>query len=278
MIAQRPFIRHRLSTPSVSQSPFPPSYPHVGFIHPRILFTRIGISEHIFAKQNGLSIIRKTQKTLIYFGIVTALNILNTSDILQVRGTPASGKTILSRLLAHHIHQQDPAAHIIRLNSWDTTIVWNMGGWEAFLNAKGWKQGKKTFFIFDEAQMSYGDIDLWVGFFKELPSFKDQFAIAFASYGSPNSRISMGGTPIIVIDRQRVALVPIGHDDGLGAVGLFFSRMEFDDLVLKRFSSSEYYFHLSFFDAVFRLSGGHVGAIHDFVEIITTHNVRFLMM
>ena len=148
------------------------------------------------------------------------------SDILQVRGTPASGKTILSRLLAQHIHQleQDPAAHIIRLNSWGTTKVWNMGGWEAFLRAKGWQQGRKPFFIIDEAQMSYGDIDLWVGFFKELPSFKDQFAIAFASYGSPNSRISVGGTPIIVSDRRRVALVRIDHDDGLGAVGLLFSH------------------------------------------------------
>jgi len=153
-----------------------------------------------------------------------------------------------------------------------------MGGWEVFLGEKGWKQGKKTFFIFDEVQMSYNDIDLWVAFFKELPSFNDRFAIAFASYGSPNTHISVGGTLIIVSDRQRASLHPIDHRDGLGAAGLLFSREEFDDLVLKRFSSSEYYFDSSFFDAVFRISGGHVGGIHDFVEIIRGHDVRFFMM
>jgi hypothetical protein len=77
---------------------------------------------------------------------------------------------------------------------------------------------------------------------------------------------------------QRVALRPIDHDDGFGAVGLLFSRTEFDDLVGKRFSSSEYYFHPSFFDEVFRLAGGHVGAIHDFVEIVAADDVRFFMM
>jgi hypothetical protein len=54
--------------------------------------------------------------------------------------------------------------------------------------------------------------------------------------------------------------------------------MEFDDLVRKQFSSPEHYFHPSFFDAVFDLTGGHVGAIHDLLEIITAHEVRFFMM
>jgi len=44
----------------------------------------------------------------------------------------------------------------------------------------------------------------------------------------------------------------------------------------KRFS--EYYFHPSFFDGVFRLTGGHVGAIYDFVEIVATDNVCFFMI
>jgi hypothetical protein len=59
--------------------------------------------------------------------------------------------------------------------------------------------------------------------------------------------------------------------------------MEFDDLVRKQFSSSEYYSYPSFFDAVFDLTGGHVGAnkaraIRDFVNMITSHDVRFFMV
>jgi hypothetical protein len=54
--------------------------------------------------------------------------------------------------------------------------------------------------------------------------------------------------------------------------------MEFDDLVSKGFSSSEYFFDKSFFDGVFHLTGGHVGAIYDFVEVIVADNVRFYVI
>jgi hypothetical protein len=104
------------------------------------------------------------------------------------------------------------------------------------------------------------------------------FAIAFASYSSLTSLLHIQGTPIFVTDLQRVSLRHIDHGDGFGAVGLFFSRMEFNNLVGKRFSSSEYCFHTSFFDVVFRLTGDHVGAIHDLVEIVTAHDVCFFMM
>ena len=154
-----------------------------------------------------------------------------------------------------------------------------IGGWLAYLQyEKGWVQGKKTIFVFDEAQLSYEDFSLWGEFFKELPNYEELFAIAFANYGSPTPYMVMQGIPIFVSDLQRVALFPIDHSDGLGAVGLLFSRMEFNDLVCKRFPSSEHHFHPSFFDAVFNLTGGHVGAIHDFVETITAHDVRFFMM
>jgi hypothetical protein len=54
--------------------------------------------------------------------------------------------------------------------------------------------------------------------------------------------------------------------------------MEFDDLVGKQFSSFEYYFYPSFLDEVFHLAGGHVGAIHDFMEIVAANDIYFFMM
>jgi hypothetical protein len=80
-------------------------------------------------------------------------------------------------------------------------------------------------------------------FFKYLVNYDDRFAIAFAIYGPESSRFII-----------HYALLTM-HGDGLGAVGLAFTRMEFDDLVCKRFPPSQYYFHPSFFDEVFGLTG-----------------------
>ena len=207
------------------------------------------------------------------------------SDTLQVRGTPASGKTTLCGLLAHYINQQEPAVHIILIHGWPREIE-KKRGWQVYLQEEGWVPGKKTVFIFDEAQMSYRDFDLWGEFFKNLV-YSDLFAIAFASYGSPishqggktsDSDWEIQSTPFVLSDSQRVTLRPIDHGDGFNAVGLLFNRTEFDDLVGKRYPPSEFPFDPSLFDGVFDLTGGHVGAILDFLNIIIAHDVRFFMM
>jgi hypothetical protein len=186
---------------------------------------------------------------------------------------------MLTRLLAQYIHRQELAVHIIPVVGWPLKEVRENGGWQSYLqHEKGWVQGKKTVFIFDDAQLSYEDIDLWGEFFKNIEAYDDLFAIAFASYGSPTSSPRIQFIPFSVCDSQRVTLRPIDHGDGLDPVGLLFSRMELDELGSKQFSSPEHYFHPSFFNAVFDLTGGHVGAIHDFVGIIMVHDVRFFMM
>ena len=55
-------------------------------------------------------------------------------------------------------------------------------------------------------------------------------------------------------------------------VGLFFTRSEFNDLVKNQKSD----FDESFFDAVFRITNGYVGAIHDFIQIDINDGVCFL--
>jgi len=207
------------------------------------------------------------------------------SDTLQVRGTPASGKTTLCGLLAQYISQQDPAAHIVLIYGWPLKM--KTRGWRVYLQEEGWVPGKKTVFIFDEAQLTYGDFYLWGEFFKNLGGHNDLFAIAFASYGSPTSHqggetsdsdLEIQSTPFVLSDSQRVTLRPIDHGDGSNAVGLLFNRTEFDDLVGKRYPPSEFPFDPSLFDGVFDLTGGHVGAILDFLNIIIAHDVRFFMM
>jgi hypothetical protein len=202
------------------------------------------------------------------------MHILNYfSDSSQVRGTPASGKTILAQLLAQHIRQQDPTVNVIWVNGWPMEEIRDTGGWRRHLERKGWIEREKTVFIFDEAQLSYADWDFWNGFLKSMSDFDDRRAIIFVSFGSPTSRIKIKGTPIAITAPQRVTLRPISHDDGLPSVGLFFSQEEFDDLVSEQYPPKQYSFDSSFFRNIFLVTGGHIGAIHDFIQIISAHNV-----
>jgi hypothetical protein len=197
------------------------------------------------------------------------------SDTPQVRGTPASGKTMLAQLLGQYLSQQEPDVDVIWADEWPIQEVKDIGGYRPYLKRLGWKEGQKTVFIFDEAQTSYEDSVLWNGFFKSIHAYDDRRAITFASYGSPCSRITMLGTSIELVDSQRVTLRPIDHEDGLQPAGLLFSRIELDDLI-SRLCSGHHYFHQSFLDAIFDLTGGHVGAIYDLVKTITGDDVSLL--
>ena len=192
---------------------------------------------------------------------------------IQVRGTPASGKTVLAQLLADHISQNDPNVRIIWIYGWPLKDVKESGNYRSYLEQQGWVEREKTVFIFDEAQLSYEDAQLWGEFFKSMHDHEECRAIVFASYGCPTSRISIKGTPMVIPDPQRVTLRHVAHEDGFPPTGLLFTRSEFNDLVIKHYPSSVFYFHSSFFDALFDITNGHVGAIHDFTGIIIADDV-----
>lgn len=113
--------------------------------------------------------------------------------------------------------------------------------------------------------------------FKNIHSYHQRRAIAFVSYGSPSSHIDITGTPIVVDPVARVSLRLIAHNDNLPAVGLLFSRAEFDELVLKQYPL--YQLDSSFLDMVFKISEGHVGAMDSILSIILGSDVcTFLLM
>jgi hypothetical protein len=192
----------------------------------------------------------------------------------QIRGTPGSGKSELTRLLCQHILQQEPTTSVIWVQGWSRDEIDAKGGWiKYFETEKGWIQGENTVFVFDEAQMSYDDGDLWHNLFKSIHTHPNRCAIIFASYGSATSHFKIAGTPLVVTDVQRVTLRAIQHEDMLPPVGLFFTQTEMDDLVSMLYPSQNYSFHASFFTRLFDLTQGHVGAIIDFIHIILAHSV-----
>ncbi len=196
---------------------------------------------------------------------------------MKVRGTPASGKTVLAQLLAIHISQQNSNVHTIWIQGWPQQVV-DSRNYRTYLEQQGWDVNKETVFIFDEAQGTYRDGTLWHKFFKSMHTFKRCRAIVFCSYGSPSLRINVGDplevpTPILVADPQRVTLRHIDHEDDLPPVGLLFTRSEFNDLVEHYYSFPKSCFDSSFFDALFDVTNGHVGAIHDFIQMVISDGV-----
>ena len=201
------------------------------------------------------------------------------SEFLQVRGTPGSGKSTLAKLLGQHIRVQEPDVLVIWIGVWNIDDVAPCGGWRCYLKErKGWIPGEDMVFIFDEAQMSYKDGELWNELFKGIHECRDLRAIAFASYGSPSPSIDIAGTPIFVPSEARVSLLPTAHNDNLPAAGLLFTPAQFDELVSKQYPDSEYHFHPSFLDTVYEITEGHVGAIYSFLNIILGSEVMYFLV
>ena len=129
-------------------------------------------------------------------------------------------------------------------------------------------------FIFDEAQSTYWDVELWRDFFKNLNGSKDTQAIIFTSYGSASTRFFLKGIPIDLNDMQRVTLNAIPYDDDLPPVGLRLTKDEMDELISVLCPDpGRHYFHDWFFRSLLLVTGGHVGAVCDFMRIIVVDDV-----
>ena len=139
-------------------------------------------------------------------------------------------------------------------------------------------------FIFDDAQVSYKDMDLWEYFFKSIHLYSNRRAIVFTRYGTPRSWVHAPGVNIKWAELQKVTLHSDDHHidrdhidrDHILPVGLFLPRKEFNGLISRQYPNPEYHFHLSFLDSVFDLTEGHVGAVLAFMMVITMHDVGLL--
>ena len=70
---------------------------------------------------------------------------------------------------------------VIWIGIWKLGDVEKYGGWDSYLKVrKGWMPEKNTVFIFDEAQLSYQDVELWNRLFNNIRDYPNRRAIAFA--------------------------------------------------------------------------------------------------
>ncbi|EED14660.1 conserved hypothetical protein [Talaromyces stipitatus ATCC 10500] len=209
--------------------------------------------------------------------------VIDSQNIVHVRGTPASGKSTLSLLLRDYYR-------------WNGRIVFWLGIWEQNLRDFGdedpWANlaryirrnyprldKKQNIFangnviIIDEAQTSYGDTALWNQIIKDIHGgigYKVKLCL-FCSYGSPSEGLPYNrrdhGTPVGFGCAQRISLTPSG-ELGSPPIGLFYNRDEFEIVVTKLCSSDPVEKYIIDNDArnyIFNFTNGHPGAVSSIV-------------
>ncbi len=172
-----------------------------------------------------------------------------------MQGTPASGKSILAKLLHRYINEQEPNTKVVFINAWpENQQVQTID---------------KTILILDEAQTTYGDKDFWSRF--KVAAMEDMRVVAFASHGSSGYTGPDNVTPMFIDLKQRVGLARLDCGDGI-VVGLLFTRDELHTLVQLRFRDKG--FSDSFIDCIFDMTNGHVGACQDLLDKVIAHEVK----
>lgn len=102
---------------------------------------------------------------------------------VTVRGTPASDKTTVMRLLCNRLFLTENLPIHVLIN-WRMEVVEAVGSWEEFLGRR-WLS-YPAFLLLDEAQEGNWDSEVWAAFFKSIEKLKHgPSVILFSSYGSP---------------------------------------------------------------------------------------------
>jgi hypothetical protein len=201
------------------------------------------------------------------------------TPLIQVRGTPGSGKTTLMELTHDHILSNDPEAIVEVIKAWPpkepgTTIQDRM---RQRIKTYPSDNHRNSYLLFDNAQDTYWDGDLWDVFFKDVVQHRSgPRAILFCSYGSPSPRPVEhdNGIPLVIPSNACVSLTPY-HDDtsdlGFPPIGLLFSREEFDEAV-DRFRGPDGDCILmdgELRQMLFEWTQGHAGAVGDLLRVLS---------
>jgi hypothetical protein len=229
------------------------------------------VDRHVLVSANALTCPRKDTVAALW-------DQLKKYQVLHVRGTPTSGKSTLAQFLQDYVKRISPDTQVYAL-SWLLPEVIERNGINGALyyqllnfhtnrpiDADDWLYMRNMLLIIDEAQMSYQYGDLWTRFIKRISSDGDEGrrVILFASYGSPAERPlihgGVGSPSIELTANQRVSIRPLF--DNSQEVSLYFTRLEFDDVVTRVCRRSGEYgqpFHPSseLQDNIWEFSNGH---------------------
>lgn len=203
--------------------------------------------------------------------------ILDEERVVYVRGTPSSGKTTLAHLLWNYYKKRGEP--VVYLNGWH-----DVSKPTTYLISKCEASGysgiedhtllcTNVVFIFDEAQQSYNDLDLWLGIIKtQSGGLGGPKICLFSSYGNPATgptKYPLGSTPVHFGAQQRISIIPSSFAKN-GRVCLFYSQQEFEDVVSRTCSNPTRTFALdpAAREYLYSITNGHPGATTALLKFI----------
>ncbi|KAE8352425.1 hypothetical protein BDV28DRAFT_135151 [Aspergillus coremiiformis] len=206
---------------------------------------------------------------------------VDSQNVIHVRGTPASGKTVLSQLLRDYYLENNRKVFLIEtwtsLGSFEGKDNWTRF---ASLLQTMYPQydraelfAPNTVILVDEAQASYKDPYFWNTIIKERRSDEgeDIKICLFCSYGSPSTGLEIDHvvfTPATFGSPQRITLTPQPGEYS-PKLGLFFTPDEFDEAVsLLTTNNYEEKFTIDkeAMSYLYELTNGHPGGVASLVN------------
>ncbi|TDL20262.1 hypothetical protein BD410DRAFT_841384 [Rickenella mellea] len=192
---------------------------------------------------------------------------LKKHKFVHVRGTPGSGKLTLAALLHCHILKAEFNPLVVHVDVWRSKDMSESEPWHEWLSRKGFQFQAGSTLIVDEAQESHYETAFWL-VLRNLTESSPCAVITFASYGSAGKNVELTPTPFLIQETQSVSLRRGGFGDGI-AIGLFLSREKFNSLM--KCSNPVNAFDDTFFDSLYDMTNGHVGACLEVLGMVKTH-------
>lgn len=209
--------------------------------------------------------------------------------VVHIRGTPASGKSTLARLLHLHVRRVAPDMEILSI-TWPLQLPEGFGTYTPYyqllnlitrrdLALDDWLE-KRIVIIIDEAQLSYPFTNFWNDLIKNLTPGHGPCVALFCSYGSATSwaQDSQTHTPVLFTARQRISLrrTPANPE-----IGLLFSPEEFHDVINRVCNAHGEHGQLFLLsddlkDYIFQLTSGHPAAVRSLLDGLASSDVRGL--
>lgn len=128
--------------------------------------------------------------------------------------------------------------------------------------------------ILDEAQMSYNNHELWLGFIKKQIGKRSGPRICyFSSYGSSAGLASRpnAGSPLGFLGLEKRISITVSPIADSPPISLFYNKTEFDDVVNRLCADIRNPLPLAddARDYIFSITNGHPGAVDAFIETLT---------
>ncbi|KAF2396482.1 hypothetical protein EJ06DRAFT_534210 [Trichodelitschia bisporula] len=205
---------------------------------------------------------------------------LDHTGVVQLRGTPASGKTSVMDLLYHYLRLQGNQVHLLSRYPNGATRLWFHQLKELLLDAHADVLRTPAYILFDEGQTSYTDAPFWNEAIKVvLEKFKTRpQSIKFVLACCYGSSADLGNhesalTPLTLPENCIVGLRPSTFIH----VGMFFSLEEFMSWGLKKTTAKSASISNEALDMLFKFSEGHIGLATALIEnFLESHDCKMI--